>query len=171
MQKKILYIDLDGVVADFDKHIRTVYPAFDRDFIDEQSRHDKVDEIAGNDPHLFQFLHFIKDAKKSVLVLTKYYDVYFLSTPMWKIPESYAGKRIWIRNNFGEYFDKRLILTHRKDLCIGDYLIDDKKVNGAGEFKGMHIHFGVGQFQDWLEVENYLVLQYYKNHHTNVATA
>ena len=52
---------------------------------------------------------------------------------------------------------KRLILTHRKDLLIGDYLIDDRLKNGAGEFKGELIHFGTIKFPDWKTVLEYLL--------------
>ena len=85
------------------------------------------------------------------------FDVYFLSTPVYKLPESYASKRIWIKNNFGDWADKRLILTHRKDLCIGDYLIDDRLKNGSENFKGIHLHFGkvspfYGSLRNWKDV-------------------
>ncbi len=59
------------------------------------------------------------------------------------------GKRIWIEKHFGLKAKKRLILTHRKDLNIGDYLIDDRLRNGASEFKGEHIHFATEKFPDW----------------------
>ena len=32
--------------------------------------------------------------------------------------------------------------THRKDLLIGDYLIEDRLANGAKDFKGELINFG-----------------------------
>ena len=47
-----------------------------------------------------------------------------------------TGKRYWLEYWFGETFHKRLVTTHRKDLLVGDYLIDDRLKNGAGEFKG-----------------------------------
>ena len=40
---------------------------------------------------------------------------------------------------------------------IGDYLIDDRTANGAGEFKGEHIHFKTDRFKDWKDVLNYLL--------------
>jgi hypothetical protein len=39
---------------------------------------------------------------------------------------------------------------------MGDYLIDDRKANGAGEFRGTHIHFGTEEFPDWAAVLKYL---------------
>ena len=58
---------------------------------------------------------------------------------------------------FGDLAKKKLILTHRKDLCIGDYLIDDRLKNGAGEFTGELLHFGPGNdFPHWEKVIDYL---------------
>jgi len=39
---------------------------------------------------------------------------------------------------------------------IGDYLIDDRTVNGAGEFKGELIQFGTEKFPNWEVVLDYL---------------
>ena len=80
--------------------------------------------------------------------LSALFDIYFLSSPMWHMPQSYSGKRIWVEKNLGEIAIRKLILTHRKDLNIGDYLVDDRLKNGAAEFKGEHIHFGTTQFPD-----------------------
>jgi 5'(3')-deoxyribonucleotidase len=35
-----------------------------------------------------------------------------------------------------------MFVTHRKDLLMGDYLIDDRIKNGAGEFGGELLRFG-----------------------------
>ena len=66
-------------------------------------------------------------------------------------------KILWIEKYFGNSFRKKLILTHRKDLNIGDYLIDDRTSHGAGNFSGKHIHFGSEEFPDWEAVEKYLI--------------
>ncbi len=78
---------------------------------------------------------------------------------MWKVPESYMDKRIWIKDHFGDDFNKRLTLTHRKELSIGDFLIDDRLKNGAEKFTGKHIHFGTELFPNW-----YSVLKYFYNY-------
>jgi len=49
-----------------------------------------------------------------------------------------------------------LILCHHKHFLIGDYLIDDRRFNGASEFKGEWIHFGSKQFSNWKRVLEYL---------------
>ena len=49
-----------------------------------------------------------------------------------------------------------MIITHRKDLVEGDYLIDDRGKNGTSEFKGKRIQFGSEKFPDWNSVLAYL---------------
>ena len=39
---------------------------------------------------------------------------------------------------------------------MGDYLIDDRTKNGAGEFSGELIQFGSDDYPDWETVLNYL---------------
>ena len=64
---------------------------------------------------------------------------------------------MWVKKYLGKAAYKRLILSHHKNLNIGDYLIDDRTANGAGEFKGEHIHFKTDRFKDWKDVLNYLL--------------
>ena len=59
-------------------------------------------------------------------------------------------KRLWIAKHFDEkIIRKRLILSHHKHLLIGDYLIDDRRFNGASEFKGDWLHFGFDEYPNW----------------------
>ncbi len=155
-RKIILYIDMDGVMADFDKFMRKLAPHIKLgDGPDYEMRSKMIDEVVINEcPDMFEKLEPLPWAIEAVNMLreTEAFDIYFLSTPMSAVPTSYMGKRIWIKKHFGEWANKRLILTHRKDLCIGDILIDDRIKNGAGEFKGIHIHFGTDKFPDWTHV-------------------
>lgn len=149
---------MDGVVADFDKAIKKYCPEID--FIDDKERRSKlVDEVCEENSTIFEELELIDGAKEAVKELSEIYDVYFLSTPMWNVPNSFKGKRVWLEKHFGEMATKRLILTHRKDLNIGHYLVDDRLKNGAGEFMGVHIHFGTEKFPNWLTTLNYLIEQ------------
>ena len=56
-----------------------------------------------------------------------------------------------------DVFHKRMVITHCKHLCEGDYLIDDRGKNGASEFKGEWIQFGSDRFADWKSVLSYLL--------------
>lgn len=152
--RAIIYIDMDGVVADFDTEIKKVHPTiFEHE--DGDYRGQVIDGICEADVNIFSRLQPLTGAIESVTTLQKHAEVYFLSTPMWGVPQSFTDKRLWIEQHFGDSAKKRLILTHRKDLNMGDYLIDDRLKNGAAEFKGKHIHFGSKDFPDWKSVIKY----------------
>ena len=159
MSKKILYIDLDGVIADFDGAIKKWCPDLETgdNFPNYQDRFNKVNEICEANPDIFHRLDTIEDGIDSVRELMPHFDVYFLSTPMDNVPESFTGKKVWIDRHFGELASKRLILTHRKDLAMGDYIVDDRTRNGVDKFIGIHIHFGTEQFPNWKVTKAFLL--------------
>lgn len=146
---------MDGVVADFDLVVNSLDPNIEKE-TDKEIRGKMVDRVAELNPDLFHNLPPISGAIIAVNKLFHYYDIYFLSTPMWALPESMSGKRIWIERYFGDLAKKRLILTHRKDLNIGHFLVDDRLKNGASEFIGEHIHFGTPRFPNWDVTYDYL---------------
>ena len=156
MKKKILYVDMDGVVADFEKAIFELAPNWHE--ISEEEKGELTDVVCGSNPGFFENLEPIANAIEKIKLLDEKYDIYFLSAAMWNVPQSYTEKRIWIEKHFGEMFRKKLILSHRKDLNIGDYLIDDRTRHGVDRFSGRHIHFGTAQFPDWSSVYEYLML-------------
>lgn len=95
--------------------------------------------------------------------LSEHFDCYILTTAPWSSPIAMSEKRLWVEKHLGELAFKRLMTSHRKDLHIGDYLIDDRTVNGAGEFAGEHIHFGSHDFPDWDSVVQYLMFDIESN--------
>jgi 5'-nucleotidase len=141
MNKKIVYVDLDGVMADYDtmKAITT--------------------EDERNCQGFFETLLPIEGALSAFIALCDCgkYDVYFLSTAPWSNIFSLSEKRIWVEKHLGKYAFKRLILTHNKGLLKGNYLIDDRIANGVEDFEGEHIHFGSNNFPNWLAVLKYLL--------------
>ena len=159
-KKQILNIDLDGVCADFDKAILTLDPTIgtlSHSAPNYEERSKRVDALVAQDPEFFEKLELMEGAKSAIETLSNHYEIYFVSTAMWSVPHSFTGKRIWLENNFGEFATKRLVLTHRKDLVIGDYLIDDRIVNGVTNFGGEHIHFGNENFSNWKKTLLYLL--------------
>ena len=70
------------------------------------------------------------------------YELFIATAAPWGNPDSATDKRYWIEKHFNKLFHKKMFITHRKDLLMGDYLIDDRTKNGAGEFKGELLRFG-----------------------------
>ena len=154
-KKRILYVDMDGVIADFIGKIHELHPEICIDDADEYQR--EIDDLCFKNPLIFDDLKPIVEGIEAVKILMEIYDVYFLSTPMWEIPESYTSKRRWLFKYFEEDCKKKLILTHRKDLQRGAFLIDDRLTNGSEDFQGFHIHYGQFPFEDWNKVFKFLV--------------
>ncbi len=145
----LIYVDLDGVTADLECAILTKYGS-----------DANIGKIVDTDPEIFDNLPLIPGAKDGIIALmSQGHEIYFLSTAPWENPRAWASKRQWVEKHFGIHAYKRLILTHRKDLVIGDYLIDDRTANGAGKFKGIHIHFGKAPFENWEKIIDYLLTQ------------
>tara|TARA_R110000868_G_scaffold146772_2_gene367768 strand:- start:7860 stop:8309 length:450 start_codon:yes stop_codon:yes gene_type:complete len=149
---------MDGVIADFDEGIALICKN-SKTLPDFKTWDSKVDYICANYPDFFYNIPPITGAIDAINYLIQQYEVYFLSTPMWDVPNSYIGKRIWIEKHFPVEGKKRLILTHRKDLQIGEYLIDDRLKNGAENFTGIHIHFGTKEFTNWEAVLTFLQIK------------
>lgn len=149
--KQRLYIDMDGVIVDFESALRKV------DNATLEQYKGILDEIPG----LFDLMEPMPGAIEAVTELAKQFDTYILSTAPWLNPSSWTSKISWIHRYFGSEKDsplyKRVIISHNKHLLKGDYLIDDRLKNGASEFEGEHIHFGTPQFPDWNKVLTYLI--------------
>ena len=145
--KKIVYVDMDNVLVDFQSGI---------DQLDDEvlkKYKERLDEVPG----IFGLMQPMQKAIESYTELTKYYDVYILSTSPWENETALIDKLRWVKKYLGEVAYKRLILSHHKNLNRGDYLIDDRTKNGADKFEGVHIHFGTERFPNWDEVTNYLI--------------
>jgi 5'(3')-deoxyribonucleotidase len=151
LEKKIIYIDMDGVLVDLAAKI-SEYPP---EVVAQFEKDDMVDQM----PALFLDPPPMKGAIDafSKLIESDKYDVYILSTAPWENPSAWMHKRLWVEKHLGEGAYKRLILSHNKNLNIGDYLIDDRTKNGAGEFNGKLIQFGTDEFLNWDSVLDYLL--------------
>ena len=144
--KKILYIDMDNVLVDFPS-------AFDK--VPKRyliTHKDKMDEIPG----IFSLMTPLPGAIESFNELSSIFDTYILSTSPWENASAWTDKLNWVKNNLGASAYKRLILSHHKNLNVGDFLIDDRLANGVDKFIGEHIHFGTDKFPNWENVVNYL---------------
>ena len=144
--KKIVYVDMDNVLVDF----QSAFPKLSKDVLEEYE--DDKDDIPG----IFALMEPMPGAIESFKELIQHFDTYILSTAPWNNPSAWSDKLLWVKNNLGELASRRLILTHHKNLNTGDYLIDDRTARGADRFAGEHIHFGTKKYPDWQSVMKYL---------------
>lgn len=157
MERKILYIDMDGVTCDFMSGVYEKFPYIEE--MDSKNRESVIDYFLEENPRYFLKLPPIPGAIEAITILNNHYDIYFLTTPARNCEHSYMDKKIWLEQYIFqplEMSNKNLILTHRKDLQIGDYLIDDRLVNGSESFTGKFLHFGEGkEFSTWKDILKY----------------
>jgi len=147
---KIVYIDMDGVLVDFQSGIDSLS---DNEKEIYEGRYDEV-------PGIFSKMIPKDGALKAFEKLSKSFDVYILSTAPWDNPSAWTDKLLWIKKHLGTQAHKKLILSHNKHLNAGDFLIDDRIANGADRFQGEHIHFNSEddpQFKDWDRVLDYIL--------------
>jgi len=125
--KKIIYVDMDGVISDFDK------AAKEGGWTHRPDLH--VD---------FRNLEVIPGAGEALRRLNNDFDIFIATTPPWSRPECWGHKREWIEEHF-PWLARKMVLTHRKDLLIGDILIDDSRWRGQPDFQGEWFWFN----KDW----------------------
>ena len=148
MKKKIVYFDMDNVLVNFQSGI-------DATPIEVQKEYEgHLDDVPG-------IFSKMKPNEEMVDLFNKLsddvrYDVYILSTSPWDNPTAASEKVQWVKKYIPKAY-KRVILSHHKHLNIGDYLIDDRTANGAGEFGGELIQYMSEKFPTVKSIENYLI--------------
>lgn len=144
LNKKIVYVDMDGVLADFD----SIY----RQRLKENPTHLYPQSEWG----FFLNLPTIKDSIESFRILEEWFDVWILTRPSVRNPICYTEKAVWVREKLGIQIQEKTIMCTNKSLLRGDFLIDDALEHGQTEFQGELIHFGSEKFPDWKSVVAYL---------------
>jgi len=138
---------MDSVLVDFEAGINRLSKKTKNKY------RNNLDEIPG----FFKDLPPVDGGLDAFQRLSKKHDMYILSTAPWDNPSAWSDKLLWVKEHLPEAGYKRLILSHRKHLNRGDYLVDDRTANGADKFPGEHIHFGQDPFVDWKVVLDYLL--------------
>lgn len=148
MKQKIVYFDLDNTLVNFQSAI---------DELPTQVKESYKGEL-DNVPGVFSKMKPINEMVQlfNEMAADERYDVYILSTSPWDNPTAASDKVVWVKKYLPLYGYKRLILSHNKHLNIGDYLIDDRTTNGAGEFTGELIQYGTEKFPTAQSIKTYL---------------
>lgn len=144
--KKVLYLDMDDVLVDFESSFIRVEQNTLKEY---EGRRDEI-------PGIFSLMSPLEGALEAHAELSSLYDTYILSTAPWENPSAWSDKLAWVKKYLGKLAYKRLILSHNKHLNAGHYLVDDRTKNGADKFGGTHIHFGTSKYPDWESVLVYL---------------
>ena len=145
--KKRLFFDMDNVLVNFQSGIDKQSPEILKEY---EGRFDEI-------PGMFGIMEPIEGAIAAYHKLSEKYDTYIVSTAPWENPSAWSDKPTWVKKYLGEIAYKRLTLTHHKNICKGDYIIDDRTKNGVDKFEGEHIHFLTERFPDWKSVLEYLL--------------
>lgn len=157
--KKIVYIDMDGVLVDLEKEMNKFFEL--HPYLKERYKNnpDHIQGLFRNPPPIEGAIEAVKKLYESGK-----YELFIATAAPWGNPMSASDKRFWIEDHFGKMFHKKMFITHRKDLLMGDYLIDDRLRNGAGEFKGELLRFGysyeekkMNEYPTWEAILNKLL--------------
>jgi 5'-nucleotidase len=137
MNKKIVLIDMDGVLADFRESFvkESLKNDFEIDSTDKgiyikikEDRDNKKRNFINSQKGFYLGLPPITGAIQAVkeMSIDDNFEVFFCSTPSEFYQNCVLEKYQWIEKHFGFEMTKKIILTRDKTLIKGDYLIDDK---------------------------------------------
>lgn len=152
--KKRIFIELDNVIINTELGFSTP----DKNLINiDKSKH-------GNKSYNLINIEPMPGAIEAINELKKHFDIYILATALWENPYIWSDKMAWINHSFNNVFQKRIIVTHFKNLLKGEYLIHSNENNYNNEFEGECIKFGCEHCPDWNTTVSYLYKKEIERH-------
>lgn len=153
--KTKIFVDMDGVLVNFQSGINKLDEATKREYADDGNGQPHYDDVLG----IFSLMEPLDGALEGVRALqAKGYDLYILSTAPWGNPSAWSDKVAWVTKHLDDVFHKKMIITHCKGLLAAQedaYLIDDRTGHGALDFGSRHIKFGTERFPNWASIVEY----------------
>lgn len=147
-------VDMDGVLADLDRHFLTQYqtrypdkpaiPLAERTTFYIQDQYPEelqplVTEILFA-PGFFLDLPVIPGAKEALEEMKNSHEVFICTSPLLANPTCTSDKIQWLERHFGAYWTEKLIISKDKTMVHGDVLIDDKPhITGAQTPSWYHV--------------------------------
>ena len=135
-----VYIDMDHTFCDFDK-AKAIWK--------EWAVSEEEQKWPWSMPGMFRALPPMKGALDFWHEFYPKCELWFLTRPSIPNRHCYTEKADWVYRYLGEEGVKRLILSPRKDLLIGDVLIDDAMNCGQTTFQGEWWRFGHEGNENW----------------------
>lgn len=141
MNKKIILVDMDGVLADFEARFLEIwkkkFPHHPHVPLEKRETFYLMESYPGGlekdidsiytAPGFFQNLGVISGGKEALAEMQGLgHDVFICTSPISKYENCVLEKYDWVAKNLGYEWTKKMILTKDKTLVYGDILIDDK---------------------------------------------
>ena len=162
MAKEKIFVDMDGVLVNFQSGIDKLSEKQKRDYADDGTGKSHYDDV----PNIFSLMEPMPGAIEAVGKLKDMgYDMYILSTAPWGNHSAWSDKVAWVTECLDDVFHKRMIITHCKGLLAAQkdaYLIDDREGHGASDFGERHLQFGSDRFPDWAAILDFFKSKSYK---------
>jgi len=163
--KKVLLLDMDDVIVDqtltwiqrlYEKtgvlYHRESLTKWDLTSVLPREAAKMIYEEINREPGFFRQLPAKEGAIESIEQLSLYYDIVFVSAGE---HYAYRDKYLWLEENLPYLGKPNLVLTHRKDLVMGDILVDDGPHNiikSPAKLKIIFDHPWNRHLQDYIRV-------------------
>ena len=158
--KKVVLIDMDGVIADFElgyqKAFREKYPDLIPVPLEQRTERGIYDDYIRLNPAMtkqelfevflepgfFRNLPVIEGSTEALKTLSQHYNIFICTSPLRQYGNCVLEKFEWLEEHFGFKLTSKVILTRDKTVVRGHILIDDKpNIEGCMSPEWKHILF------------------------------